>query len=164
MDARPVGLAADQRHEPQPLRVFLLPEQAPASFAPKTLQVDGPRLWVHAQGSSLPPAIAASGDSDLELPRDADGLDLRALLQILRKDYGVRRLFVEGGARLHGALADLGLLDAIVRYEAPLLLGGGRAACAGSGADSPQTALRLLDEERMDLGDDLRRAFLVEEA
>lgn len=164
MDARPVDLAPDQRHQPQPLRVFLLPQQLPANFAPQTLQVDGPRLWVHGQGSALPTSIAGSSDPTLELPRDGRGLDLVMLLQTLRSDYGVRRLLVEGGARLHGALADRGLLDAIVRYEAPILLGGHRAACAGDGADGPQTALRLLDEERLDLGADLRRAFLVEEA
>ena len=145
----------------QPLRVFLLPTAPPEALAPRALEVDGPRLWVLGPREEPPAAIAAAGDPLLRVPRAGTGLELPRLLAELHADHGVRRLFVEGGARLHGALLDAGCLDALVRYEAPLLLGGPRAAFPGTGFASPQHGARLVAEERADLGPDLRRAFLV---
>ena len=61
----------------------------------------------------------------------------------------------------HGSLLAAGLVDAVVRYEAPILLGGGRAACAGPSFASPQMALQLTMPEERGWGAELRRAFLV---
>ena len=158
LDARGVDLPRGS----QALRVLLLPAGVDADWRPSALDAPGPRLWVHGEQDSLPEAVRAAGDSSLALPRSAQGLDLDLLLGALRRDHGVRRLFVEGGARLHGALLAGNLADAVVRYEAPLLLGGGHGACAGEGAASPSAGWRLVDEERADLAPDLRRAFLVE--
>jgi riboflavin biosynthesis pyrimidine reductase len=109
-----------------------------------------------------PPREAPASDAHLAVPRESSGrLALEPLLHALRVRHGVRRLLVEGGALLHGALLDQRLADAIVRYEAPILLGGARAACAGAGATDPGHAPRLILEERRDLGPDLRRAFLL---
>ena len=141
----------------QPLRVLFDPRaQLPAGA--RARRASGARLLVCRD--DVPAPTANAEEAVLRLSPDAAGrLDLVALLRHLRRGHGVRRLLVEGGARLHGALFDAGLVDAIVRYEAPLLLGGGLGAVLGGGAAAPASAPRLGHEERADLGADLRRAF-----
>jgi diaminohydroxyphosphoribosylaminopyrimidine deaminase/5-amino-6-(5-phosphoribosylamino)uracil reductase len=65
---------------------------------------------------------------------------LRALRRI-----GVRRLLVEGGAVLTGALLRRGLVDQVAAFSAPLLLGGDGAppALAGTGVSDVTLAPRL---------------------
>ena len=86
---------------------------------------------------------------------------LSEILLDLKRNHGIARLLVEGGAHLHGELLDAGLADAVVVYEAPLLVGGHFGACLGAGFPSPAEGVRLAQEERLQLGDDLRRAFLI---
>ena len=63
-----------------------------------------------------------AGTRSLVLP-DANGrVDLAALMQELALD-GINELHVEAGARLNGALLDAGLVDEVVCYLAPMLLG-----------------------------------------
>ena len=63
-----------------------------------------------------------AGTRTLALP-DPDGrVDLHALMHELALN-GVNELHVEAGARLNGALLDAGLVDEIVCYLAPSLLG-----------------------------------------
>jgi diaminohydroxyphosphoribosylaminopyrimidine deaminase/5-amino-6-(5-phosphoribosylamino)uracil reductase len=156
LTARPYGTATAV----QPLRVLLdAPVDLPA--AARVLAATGPRLWVH-DPSSRAPRSAPAADLTLAVPRLAAGhLDLASLLHALRRDHGVRRLLVEGGAAVHGSFLGQRLADGVVRYEAPLLLGGSRAACAGVGVLEPSPTPRLIHEERRDLGPDLRRAFLI---
>ena len=60
------------------------------------------------------------------------GLDLREVLHILAVRYLMTTLYCEGGARLHGSLFDLGLIDQVHVYMAPKLTGGADAAgCIG---------------------------------
>ncbi len=156
LTARPEGAAVPR----QPLRVLL---DAPVDLSPaaRVLAAPGPRLWAYGPGGSAPTA-APREDLRLQLHRTADGrLELPALVRALHAQHGVRRMLVEGGAAVHGAFLDQRLADAVVRYEAPILLGGPRAACLGAGVDSPANAPRLVHEERRQLGADLRRAFLL---
>lgn len=151
--------------EHQPLRVMLDPDGATPRDA-RVFHVPGPRLWLLAENAEpaggLLEHLQADNDRVLRLPRDENGrLDLTAALGGLRAEFGVRRLLVEGGPRLHGALLDAGLVDAVVRYEAPLLLGGHTGALLGRGFPAPEQGLRLAHEERADHGADLRRAFQV---
>jgi len=53
------------------------------------------------------------------------------------------------------------LTDAVVVYEAPLLVGGHFGSCLGTGFPSPAAGVRLVSEERKQFGADLRRAFLL---
>ena len=54
-------------------------------------------------------------------PRNA-GVDLLAALELLA-GLGVLQALVEGGAQLAGALLDAGLVDRLVTYVAPTILG-----------------------------------------
>lgn len=58
------------------------------------------------------------------LPAQDGGVDLRALLARLAA-LGVNELLVEAGATLNGALLEAGLIDELVFYIAPKIMGGG---------------------------------------
>ena len=79
----------------------------------------------------------------------------------MREEFDIRRLLVEGGARLHGSLLAADLVDAIVRYEAPILLGGKRFACDAPSFEHPRQACQLGHLEEARHGADLRRALQV---
>ncbi|MEO8487693.1 MAG: bifunctional diaminohydroxyphosphoribosylaminopyrimidine deaminase/5-amino-6-(5-phosphoribosylamino)uracil reductase RibD [Betaproteobacteria bacterium] len=87
-----------------------------------------PTARVLAGGNAI---VVTARDSNAEWPAGtrtialpgADGrVDLVALMQELALD-GVNELHVEAGARLNGALLDAGLVDEIVCYVAPALIG-----------------------------------------
>jgi diaminohydroxyphosphoribosylaminopyrimidine deaminase/5-amino-6-(5-phosphoribosylamino)uracil reductase len=83
------------------------------------------------------------------------GVDLHAVLAELHL-RGVRSVLLEGGPRLAGAFLSAGLVDLIVTYVAPKLLGEGPAALAGAGVTTITDAidLEVLDVDR--IGPDLR--------
>ena len=57
---------------------------------------------------------------------------------------GLPSVLVEGGGRVHGAFIDAGLVDRVVWFGAPLLLGGAaRPAVAGAGPARLSEALRF---------------------
>lgn len=87
--------------------------------------------------------------------RGADGrVDLAAVLAQLYAD-GRRHLLVEGGPRLAAAFLDAGLVDEMLVYLAPLVLGAGRSAVEGGRLTTlaEATVSRLRDVLR--LGPDL---------
>ncbi len=51
-------------------------------------------------------------------------VDLRGMLEILRRDFGVRRLVCEGGGTLLRSLAALDLVDGLCLTVAPVVFGG----------------------------------------
>lgn len=67
-------------------------------------------------------ALAAQGAEVLLLPDAAGRVDLAALLLELGR-RGINELHVEGGAGLNGALLAAGLVDELLLYLAPTLLG-----------------------------------------
>ena len=163
LTARPEEAPPGLRSEPalrQPKRILL----GGASEVPADARIfgeGGRRIWVLAPDQDVAAPILAQGDALLCVPQQASRLDLQKALESLASEHQIRRLFVEGGAQVHGALLAAGLADAVVRYEAPILLGGARAACDAPSFASPAAAPRLHAEERADLGVDLRRAFLL---
>ena len=109
--------------------------------------------------------IAVAGDADtshleghaeiVRLSRAKGGLDLHALLQALyeRRVYSV---LLEGGPTLAASFLAAGLIDRVIGYIAPVLIGGGLAALAGPGAPSIDKAPRLRLDEVTRIGPDLR--------
>lgn len=83
-------------------------------------------------------------------------VSLTALLNHL-KDREAVRILVEGGPTLLGAFADDGLLDEIVAFLAPCIMGGAqsRGAVEGVGPDRLSEMMRLEDVEVRTLGADL---------
>ena len=71
-------------------------------------------------------------------------------------DHGVRQVLLEGGPTLAGAFLTAGLVDEVVAYLAPALLGSGPSAVGNLGVTSIGQALRLRRQEITTLGPDIR--------
>jgi diaminohydroxyphosphoribosylaminopyrimidine deaminase/5-amino-6-(5-phosphoribosylamino)uracil reductase len=80
--------------------------------------------------------------------------DLAAVLTDLR-DRGIQRVFVEGGPTLASAFLAAGLVDEVLAYLAPVLIGGPRLALTDIGVPSIGEARRLVVDEWQPLGADL---------
>ena len=153
----------------QPLRVVTDTEAGVLTPGARILDGAAPTLVAVADDAAdaavdrltavLDAAAARSGHRAdvVRLPRAAGGrgLDVAALLAAL---YGrdVRSVLLEGGPTLAGAFLAAGLVDRVVCYLAPVLLGAGPAALADAGIGTIGEALRL-DVTAVDhLGPDLR--------
>ena len=91
----------------------------------------------------------------VRLPRVDAGLDLELLLKALG-EQGVRAILLEGGPTLAGSFLAAGLIDRVVAYVAPVLIGGGRPALAGPGAPNIADAKRFQLEDVVRIGPDVR--------
>jgi diaminohydroxyphosphoribosylaminopyrimidine deaminase/5-amino-6-(5-phosphoribosylamino)uracil reductase len=92
---------------------------------PPTAQVlsgSAPTLLCHDESVTVPTALVDAMSQRLALHRDATGLDLHALMAHLA-DQQCNEILVESGPRLAGALLQAGLLDELIVYMAPALLG-----------------------------------------
>ena len=92
------------------------------------------------------------------VPRALDGvgLDLDAVLGVLHERKIISVLF-EGGPRLAGAFVNAGLVDRVVGYFAPVLIGGdGSPALSGPGAPTIAAARRFRLDEITPVGPDVR--------
>ena len=90
------------------------------------------------------------------LPRDGGRLDLRALLSQLAQRE-INEVQVEAGATLSGALLRAGLVDEVLVYLAPVLLGdAGRPLFAGLGIDSMEQRFGMQIVDVRQVGPDLR--------
>jgi diaminohydroxyphosphoribosylaminopyrimidine deaminase/5-amino-6-(5-phosphoribosylamino)uracil reductase len=116
--------------------------------------------------AAAPTLVAVAGDADarhlegraevVRLPRGPRGLDLDALLAALH-ERGVRSALLEGGPTLAGSFLASGLVDRVVGYVAPALIGGdGAPVLAGPGAPSIAAARRLRLDDVTRLGADVR--------
>ena len=76
-------------------------------------------------------------------------------LQVLA-DRGIRQVWLEGGPALAGAFLAAGLVDEVVAYLAPALLGSGRSAVGDLGISTIGEVLRLQPRDLTKLGPDLR--------
>ncbi|MFI7613096.1 bifunctional diaminohydroxyphosphoribosylaminopyrimidine deaminase/5-amino-6-(5-phosphoribosylamino)uracil reductase RibD [Nonomuraea terrae] len=105
-------------------------------------------------------AVAEDAGTDLKadllrLPRHDGGLDLHALLRELAA-RDVVSVFLEGGPTLAGAFVARGLVDRVVAYLAPALLGSGPAALGAAGAGTIADLHRLTFDEISPMGPDVR--------
>ncbi|WP_432252955.1 RibD family protein [Streptomyces sp. HNM1019] len=114
---------------------------------------------------AAPTMIAVADDADashlegaatvVRLPRAEVGLDVEALLRELRQ-RGVRGMFLEGGPTLAASFVSAGLVDRVVAYIAPALLGRGKSGLEGGTIETIGDILRceLVDVARS--GPDVR--------
>jgi diaminohydroxyphosphoribosylaminopyrimidine deaminase / 5-amino-6-(5-phosphoribosylamino)uracil reductase len=99
---------------------------------------------------------AGTYPDQLSLPGDDDGrVDLAALLAALA-GRGVVSVLLEGGPTLAGAFVRAGLVDRVVGYIAPALLGDGLPALQGAGVGTIAAAHRLRLDDVRRTGDDVR--------
>jgi diaminohydroxyphosphoribosylaminopyrimidine deaminase/5-amino-6-(5-phosphoribosylamino)uracil reductase len=106
---------------PSPVRVVLDPDRRLGSSyrvfhdGPETLLLCAPEM---AAADSLGCACV------LPVPRGPSGLDITAILALLRR-RGLRRIFVEGGGVTVSRFLAAGALDRLHVTVAPLVMGGG---------------------------------------
>ena len=84
-----------------------------------------------------------------------EGKSLREVLQDLGR-RGIEQVLIEGGGRTLGEAFDEGLVDHIVFYVAPVLIGGETPSVGGSGVENNERAIRLINPTYTRIGDDIR--------
>jgi len=77
-------------------------------------------------------ALAARGVEVVRVPRATIGVDLNAVLKRLG-ERDILSVLVEGGPTVHGSFAHARLVDRVIAYVAPLLIGGRDAPSAVGG-------------------------------
>jgi len=99
--------------------------------------------------------LHAAGAEVAQMPAAAGRVDLPSLLALLA-ERGVNELHVEAGPRLNGALLSQQLVDEILLYQAPVLLGVGRAIADFAPLHELAEAQRFVYCEIAQIGGDLR--------
>jgi diaminohydroxyphosphoribosylaminopyrimidine deaminase / 5-amino-6-(5-phosphoribosylamino)uracil reductase len=140
----------------QPLRVVV---DSDARTSPSARVLDGAAPTLVAVADDAPPSrlegLQAAGAEVLRLPRRDGHVDLSALLRALY-DREVVIALLEGGATLAGSFVRGGLVDRIVGYHAPLMLGAGAPTIADLGVTTLTDAIRLDLDEVDRIGNDVR--------
>jgi diaminohydroxyphosphoribosylaminopyrimidine deaminase/5-amino-6-(5-phosphoribosylamino)uracil reductase len=139
----------------QPLRVVV---DSDARTPADRRVLDGTAPTLVAVCDDAPPERVAAlrSRAQVELLQRRDGsVDLAALLSCLRA-HDVFLALLEGGATLAAGFLRLGLVDRLVGYYAPALLGGGAPTVGELGIDSIDRAARLEVVDVTRIGADVR--------
>ena len=149
-----LGTGADEVR--QPLRIVLDPHLSIPPTA-KLLNLPGKTLVVTASDEAdVREAIEATGAEVLVLPHRGDAIDLPALMVELGKRQ-VNEILLETGATLSGAVLHAGLIDELVVYMAPKLMGdSARPLFRTPGLEAMADAVDLLIQDVRALGSDWR--------
>jgi diaminohydroxyphosphoribosylaminopyrimidine deaminase/5-amino-6-(5-phosphoribosylamino)uracil reductase len=123
----------------QPLRVIV--DSAGRTPADARVRDGAARTWIATAAE-----VGGGADGRVDLRRLAAGLF----------DRGCRRVLLEGGPTLAGAFLRAGLVDRVVGYVAPKLLGAGPAALAAAGIVTIAEAIDLELTDVRRVGPDLR--------
>ena len=135
-----------------PLRVVLDPGLATVARG-RVREGEAPTLYIHAPDAKVPRELAADHAS---VPVHRNLFDLNAVLKLLA-ERGVNEVQVEAGATLAGAFLSAGLVDEVLLYVAPVLLGDeSRPLFHGLGVEAMDDRKQLRMIETRQLGDDLR--------
>jgi len=141
----------------QPLRVIVDSK----GRTPLTARVfSEPGKTLLASAKSVKPeekrAYAQVGAELLELPSTEGRVDLDKLLKVLGQRE-ITSVLVEGGGILFGSLFDRGLVDKVIAFIAPIIIGGKEAktAVAGNGVDKVVDSLKLERVSVEKFGEDL---------
>jgi diaminohydroxyphosphoribosylaminopyrimidine deaminase/5-amino-6-(5-phosphoribosylamino)uracil reductase len=138
----------------QPLRVIVDSHlRTPASAK----IVQGGALIVCAKlDETQAAALQAKGAEILVLPNTQAKVDLEALMRELAT-RGINELHVEGGSQLNGVLLELGLINELLLYMAPVLLGGETRGMFDAPVLSEMAQCRRLNiQELTHIGQDIR--------
>lgn len=107
----------------QPMRVIADSHWRTPADA-RLLSIAGKVLIAGLDQQDIPEALAKTGAEFVALPSSDGRVDLEQLLQELGR-RGINEVQVEAGATLCGALIQQELVDEVLIYQAPVLLGGG---------------------------------------
>jgi len=151
---QPLCVVVDSRLQTPPTARLLQPPAAPGNRSVliaaaedhagrrAALQALGAEVLLHPGGQALTPGAGAK-------------VDLQALLRTLAA-RGVNELHVEAGHKLNASLLQAGLVDELLVYLAPKLLGAGREMAAFGPLASLGDALAFEFIDMATLGSDIR--------
>lgn len=140
----------------QPLRV-VVDGKARTPLSARILDDAAPTLVVVGVDAD-PVRIKALRDTPaevVELPRPDGHLDLAALMAVLHQRDRLR-LLLEGGATLAGSFVRQRLIDRVIGYHAPALLGAGPPVLADAGVTTIGAAVPLRVCDVATVGADVR--------
>jgi diaminohydroxyphosphoribosylaminopyrimidine deaminase/5-amino-6-(5-phosphoribosylamino)uracil reductase len=112
-------------------------------------------IYAAIQNDEKKAALEASGATVICLPNAQGKVDLAAMLRDLAA-RGLNELHVEAGHKLNGSLLREGLVDEILIYMAPLLLGHGLGLAQMGPFEALSQGLKLDFMSVEQLGPDLR--------
>lgn len=143
----------------QPLRVVV---DSALRLEPDAALVtgDGAVLVCHASGDAAATGVLEAAEvAVLSLP----GADGRVCLESLLRELGKREIndvLVEAGPVLNGALLAAGLVDELVVYQAPLVMGAdARGMFAGQSVETMSAVTELEISDVRHVGPDLRVSY-----
>lgn len=135
-----------------PLRVVLDPGLATVARG-RVREGDAPTLYIHAPDAKPPRGLQAQLAA---VPVREGRFDLEAVLRLLA-ERGINEVQLEAGATLAGAFLGAGLVDEVLLYVAPVLLGErARPMFDGLGIDAMTQKLKMRIVESRYLGQDVR--------
>ncbi|GHC09544.1 bifunctional diaminohydroxyphosphoribosylaminopyrimidine deaminase/5-amino-6-(5-phosphoribosylamino)uracil reductase RibD [Thermomonas carbonis] len=135
-----------------PLRVVLDPGLATVARG-RVREGDAPTLYLHAPEAKPPRGLQAD---HVAVPVNKGRFDLDAVLRLLAT-RGINEVQVEAGATLAGAFLAAGLVDELLLYIAPVLLGErARPLFDGLHIDAMTERLRLRTVDSRSIGGDMR--------
>lgn len=126
------------------------------------------RTWMMVASGMPAEALGAHERAGIEIIRighdpEDEKLDLALMLKALA-ERGITRLLVEGGAALAGSLLGANLVDRLVIYQAPMVLGGdGLAAIAPLALDRLADAPAFERKATEVLASDLAATYITRE-
>jgi diaminohydroxyphosphoribosylaminopyrimidine deaminase/5-amino-6-(5-phosphoribosylamino)uracil reductase len=143
--------------EKQPLRV-VVDSTARTPLSARVLQLPGKTLIAVTKeaDSARRRALAEAGAEMLELPSKGRLVDLQELLNVLGKRQ-IISLMVEGGAAVFGSLFEQGLVDKVLAFIAPIIIGGEQAKnpVEGKGVEKLSQATNLIHPRMESVGTDI---------
>ena len=138
----------------QPLRV-VLDSSLQTPLDAKVVDGSAPTLLCHDEMVAVPATFAVGTNQLLALPRNDRGLNLEMLLEYLAAQQ-CNEILVESGPRLAGALLQAGLLDELIVYMAPALLGDRARPLLELPLDTMADKVQLKLEDVRKIGSDWR--------
>ena len=112
-------------------------------------------IYAAAKNDAKKAALEALGATVIYMPGENDKVDLPAMLRDLAKRE-VNDLHVEAGHKLNGSFIREGLVDELLLYMAPKLLGSGQGMASFGPLQSLSDAAQLQFMSAEMVGDDLR--------
>lgn len=155
LTARWVGRGGTTTH--QPLRV-VVDSKGRTPLNANLFKEPGKTIIAVAQPLDKEKAggLARLGVEVIELRADDGLVDLERLLKVLGERQ-ITSVLVEGGSSLLGSLFDCGLIDKVMAFVAPLIIGGdgAKTAVGGSGVERIAAAMRCERVKVERFGDDV---------
>jgi 2,5-diamino-6-(ribosylamino)-4(3H)-pyrimidinone 5'-phosphate reductase len=139
---------------PNPVKVGIVSKAEFKSHS-KFLHEGGARVVIFTTPRTSREELASIRSQGVDVfVHEGERVDLKQMMHTL-SELGIKRLMVEGGARLNFELLRLGLVDEVSAFVAPMIFGGEKAPTLASGSGlerSEAVHLKLLNVESWDDG------------